>query len=151
MKPARRFNVIFKTVGVRGENLPLKVFFKGLLPLGIVFFTSSCGKKAPPQPPTAEPISQTTRKVSSILSGKGGYLLSSNGVALYWSFPVAVDYSRILMCGSPPTDKNCKVVATKVVGYSFLYPVGIKEKTVFRVLGIKGGKTVAEAVIEVKP
>lgn len=106
----------------------------------------ACGKKAPPIPPQP-PVQKTTPEVFSknLSRGEGGYFIGDDGmVALYWSFPVKVDYSEILL--------GEKLIATSK-GSTYIYPHPLEKgrRYTFKVVGIKGGKPVAEVVIEVSP
>ena len=114
----------------------------------IVFllFLISCGKKSAPIPPPSlenvkMPALSSTNRVS--IKGKGGFLIGDSGVAvLYWSFPVKVDYSIIFL-------GRKKIAVTK--DWNYLYPKPLEEGRVypFKVVGVKNGKPIAEAVIKV--
>lgn len=118
-----------------------------LIFLTIFLLLTGCGKKAPPQAPPEVGKVYTTMKTNKrqILVGKGGYFVGDDGyIALYWSFPIKVDYSIILL-------GKKRITTTK--GWNYIYPHLLeKGKTyTFKVVGIKGNNPVAEAVIEVSP
>ncbi len=120
---------------------------RALMLLPIFLLLIGCGKKAPPQPPPERGKFYTANPSSprQILLGRGGYFVGDDGYAvLYWTFPVKVDYSVILLEG--------KEIAT-TRGWNYLYPKPLERgKTyTFKVVGIKGDKPVVETVIKVSP
>ena len=110
--------------------------------MGFLILLASCGKKAPPVPPPPPPKPAAVSK-PSILKGYGGYKIGDEGfAALYWDFPLKVDYSEIYL--------NGKKIAT-VKGYTYLYPKPLVKGKIytFKVIGFVKGKPKAEVEIKV--
>ena len=106
-----------------------------------------CGKKAPPQPPPPPPkagsLSFNKSGATKPLLGRGGYFIGDGGYAsLYWTFPTRVDYSVIFLNGK-------KIATTR--GWNYLYPKALEKGKIyiFKVVGIKENKPVAETVVKV--
>ena len=118
---------------------------RALYPLVFAPLLISCGKKAPPVPPPPPAPPEHTVGKPKILKGEGGYFIGDDGIAaLYWSFPVKVDYAQILL--------GEKLIAT-TGGSTYIYPHPLEggKTYTFKVVGIRGGKPVVEVDIEVSP
>jgi hypothetical protein len=114
-----------------------------LLPLPFIAIILSCGKKAPPEPPVLNTNKEApSGEGKAPARGSGGYLKTARGVALYWSFPIEVDYSEVYL-GDKPLGRT--------TDFSFIYTGKLEKKITFKVVGYKNGKPVAEVLIEVNP
>jgi len=107
--------------------------------VALALFIASCGRKAPPQPPL-EKQPGTSEAKKGLPRGSGGYIVSGKQIAIYWSFPVDVDYSVIYENGK-------KIAETK--DFSIILKGGVRKGTTFKVVGYKGDKAVAVVLIKV--
>ena len=117
----------------------------------LIFSFFGCGRKAPPKvpknyifPPEAEKKIKPKRVGKSELAkGRGGYFIGNSGFAvLYWDFPVKVDRVELY--------KNGKLIATLEGTNTFADTTSkVREGTLYRIVGIKNGKPVAEVVIKI--
>ncbi len=117
----------------------------------LIFSFFGCGRKAPPKVPENyifPPKGETKREHSKVEKntapkGVGGYFVGNSGFAvLYWDFPVKVDRVEIY--------KNGKLIATLEGTNTFADTTSkVKEGTLYRIVGIRNGKPVAEVVIKI--